>query len=288
MTRPFQNRLTAIRQRNRCTGAFTLTELTVAVGSAAMLAAVLLSLSFTTQESASRAECTGNLRQIGVGWNLYQGEFNQVMPCNWPGVTQNVGGTVANPWQTYLAFRISLGTTLETNSNPLNLAALFANRFIPNPKLFYCPSLARDAIQFSYDSYTGGSNRWPSASGSLPNPGYIRTGYNYYPQCRATNVYIGSGRWVPQAAVTPTKWTALDTKRSIATDVAYSIDTLAHRSSGAVTGLNALFPDGHVKFQNARSNPQDFNITLWGYNGDPSNIGNNPSNFRYVMSLWQP
>jgi hypothetical protein len=78
----------------------------------------------------------------------------------------------------------------------------------------------------------------------------------------------------------------IDPNKSIATDLVQSPDLLAHRASGTVAGLNALFPDGRVVFQNARSNPQAFDPALWGDTNNP--IGNNPGNFRYVMSFWQP
>lgn len=295
MKKSFQNQLTEARRWQGGAGAFTLTELLVIMGSLAMLAAVLLSVAFTTQERVLRAQCTDNLRQIGVGWNMYQQEFNQVMPCHWKGVTYGVGGTPANPWETHEVYRVISGTAqidsgydgLYLPDGPWNLAVLFATKLVPNPKLFYCPSLARLTIQGSYDYYASVSNIWPSVAGNPSAPGYIRVGYDYYPQLRATE-YAGGGFYRPKAAVTPTKWTALDSKKSIATDWVYSYDNVAHRSSGLVAGLNALFPDGHVTFQNARSNPQDFDSQQWGLSGAPNSIGNNPSYFRYVMSLWQP
>jgi prepilin-type processing-associated H-X9-DG protein len=268
--------------------AFTLTELLVVIGSLALLSAALLSVAFTTQERVLRAQCTDNLRQIGVGWNIYQQEFNQVMPCYWPGVTTNLTSGLANPWVTSEVYRIDSGNPLLIGGDqgPWNLGVLFASQLIPNPKLFYCPSLARLANIYTYDYYATGINGWPSAPAGTSAP-YIRTGYNYYPQLRATE-YAGGGQYRPKAAVTPTKWTALDTRKSIVTDLVYSYDTLAHRASGSVAGLNALFPDGHVTFQNARSNPQDFDPLQWGQAGAQSSIGQNPNYFRYVMSLWQP
>jgi prepilin-type processing-associated H-X9-DG protein len=265
-----------------------LTELLVVLGSCALLAAISLSMAFTTEERVLRAECTDNLRQIGVGWNIYQQEFNQVMPCYWPGVTTNIGGTTANPWETYLAYRITSGSIGAGSQGPWNLGVLFANNMVPSPKIFYCPSLAQLSSTYSYDSYATPTNSWPAVLGGSGGPGYIRTGYNYYPQLRGAGVYIGGGRFVPKAAVTPTSWTALDTKKSIVTDLVYSYDIIAHRASGSVAGLNALFPDGHVTFQNARSNPQDFDPLQWGQAGAANSIGQSPNYFRYVMSLWQP
>jgi hypothetical protein len=49
-----------------------------------------------------------------------------------------------------------------------------------------------------------------------------------------------------------------------------------------------MFGDTHVAFQNARANPTAFDPTLWKTSADADYIGNNPSNFRYVMSLWRP
>lgn len=296
MRTPFINHLTANGQRESRTDAFTMTELLVVTGSLVMLATVLLSVAFTTQERVLRAQCTDNLRQIGVGWNIYQQEYSQVMPCHWRGVTYNTKGGTALPWETYEVYRTIPGTELlETGydgggipDGPWNLAVLYATGLVPTPKIFYCPSLARLTIQGSYDYYAAVSNIWPSVSGDpATGPGYIRTGYNYYPQCRST-MYLGSGRYAPKAAVTPTKWTALDTRKSIVTDWVNSYDTLAHRSAGVVAGLNALFPDGHVAFQNARTNPQDFDSQQWGLRGAQNSIGNNPTYFRYIMSLWQP
>ena len=297
MKRFFTDQMIARRRRQIGAGAFTLTELLVVAGSVAMLMVALLSVSFTTEERVLRAQCTDNLRQIGVGWNIYQQEFNQVMPCHWKGVTYAVGGAPANPWETHEVGRVIAGTDqfstgydgYNTPNGPWNLAVLFATRLVPSPKIFYCPSLARIDVQGSYDFYAAVAGIWPSVSGNpISNPGYIRVGYDYYPQLRGSNIYIGVGRFVPQAAITPTKWTALDTKRSILTDWVYGYDTLAHRSSDLVAGLNALFPDGHVTFQNARSNPQNFDPLQWGRAGAQTSIGNNPNYFRYIMSLWQP
>jgi hypothetical protein len=80
----------------------------------------------------------------------------------------------------------------------------------------------------------------------------------------------------------------IDPNKSIATDIVADIEDWSHRASGSVAGLNALFPDGRVVFQNARSNPQAFDPALWKPSTDTTYIGNNAGNFRYVMSLWQP
>ena len=110
----------------------------------ALLAAVLLSVAFTTQERVLRAQCADNLRQIGVGWNMYQQEFNQVMPCHWQGVTYGVGGTPANPWETHEVYRVIPGTAqidsgydgLYLPDGPWNLARLIRDQTGSQSKAF--------------------------------------------------------------------------------------------------------------------------------------------------------
>ena len=291
------NQLATARQRQ--TGgaeAFTLTELLVVMGVIAMLAVVLLSAAFTTQERVLRAQCVSNLRQIATGWNLYQQDFNQVMPCHWPGFTDT--HSTSNPWRTYEAGRVTPGTlgwSADTDppnlDGPWNLGVLFATGLVPNPRVFYCPSTARIDSQRTYDYYAAVSNSWPSTSPSSTEV-IVRTGYNYYPQLRATEL-ISAGQRGPKPARTPAKWTDLDPKKSIATDLVLSSAYWSHKASGSVAGLNALFPDGRVVFQNARSNPQAFDHALWddpnGSTADGARyVGNDPFRFRVIMSLWQP
>ena len=295
MKKLFTNQLGAMRRRQIGTVcAFTLTELLAVIGTTAVLAAVLLSVSFTTRERVERAQCTDNLRQIAIGWNIYQQEFNQVMPCHWPGITSS--GPAAAPWRTYEIYHVVPGTGQITigdgadsptaPSGPWNLGSLFATKLVPNPRVFYCPSLARIDSLYSYDYYATISNSWPSTPVRTGDD-KIRTGYNYYPQLLGI-AQIGPSLFAPKAAVTPSKWTELDTKKSIVTDLVFSTQTIPHLASGSIAGLNALFPDSRVVFQNARSNPQAFNSQLWGSTGFPNSIGENGANFRYVMSLWRP
>jgi hypothetical protein len=179
------------------------------------------------------------------------------------------------------------------------LGLLFATKLVPNPRVFYCPAGVRTDSRSTYDYYAAVSNTWPSTplgSGDIE----IRTGYNYFPQGRKlTN--LGNGHLGPVVSsgtcpgnnCTPLQQNDIDPNKSIATDLVQYSAYLSHRASGSVAGLNALFPDGRVVFQIARSNPQAFDPTLWDPSGvnnptETDYIGNNAVNFRYVMSLWQP
>ncbi|MGA2786045.1 MAG: type II secretion system protein [Verrucomicrobiota bacterium] len=295
MKKSFLNQMAAARRwQTGDSRAFTFTELLVVLAVVAMLATVLLSASFTTKERALQAECVGNLRQIATGWNMYQQDFNQMMPCHWPGFASS--GSTSNPWRTYEAGRVMPGTigweTVVEVQGPWNLGLLFATGVVPNPRVFYCPSVASRYSSYSYDYYATVSNTWPSISISSGDD-KIRVGYNYLPQGRK-QVRIDASHVGPAIAngtcpgCTPLQLNDIDPNKSIATDTVISIDILSHRASGSVAGLNALFPDGRVVFQNARSNPQAFDPNLWKTSSDFDLINNNPVAFRIVMSLWQP
>ncbi len=294
-------KLTATRRRQSgSTRAFTLTELLVVMGVGAMLAAVLLSASFTTRERVLRAECVSNLRQIGVGMNLYCAEANGYVPiCGW---AQN-----QNSWQTYEACRFDSAGSTNLTRGFESLGLLFRTKAVVDPKTFYCPGTARINSDFSYDLYATAPSGWPSIPvGYTGNP-YLRMGYNYYPQLRATErinsptygsftlpkltyslVQLEFG--TPLSLPSPSKLTEVNPQKSITTDLVNNTNLLSHRASGSVAGLNALFPDGRVVFQNARTDSRTGINSPWYYWFWASEYGpgNDPSAFRIIMNYWKP
>ena len=60
------------RERN-----FTLTELLVVIGIIGLLASMLLPVLGKARNSAYNVQCTNNLRQIGLGFEMYRGDYNQ-------------------------------------------------------------------------------------------------------------------------------------------------------------------------------------------------------------------
>jgi type II secretory pathway pseudopilin PulG len=283
-------------------GAFTLTELLVVVGIVAMLSAVLLSAAFTSKERVLRAHCVNNLRQIGVGMSVYATEANGYAPiCGWP--------QGQNPWQTYEACRVDPATGTNLIRGYESLGMLFQTKAVSGAKIFYCPSLSSISSNFNDNYYTTAPTGWPSTPAGSGDDN-VRTGYNYYPQLRVTervNTIHGifslprltytsvvlQGNGDPLSAlklVTPAKWTELDPKKSITTDMVNSTAQLSHRASGAVAGLNALFPDGHVVFQNARTDTRTTVNSPWYFVfwTEPEPGNSTPETFRIIMSEWQP
>lgn len=268
-------------------GAFTLIELLVVIAIIAILAALLLPALSAAKEHALRAACVSNLHQIGVGWTMYTSQFNELMDPHWGRLL--LSGSTANPWRTYEAYRVQPGTSQISNitgcnccaqAGPWNLGLLFAYKLCPDPKVFYCPSGKKTADIRTYEYYST-SFPWPSTPAGTGDD-KVRTGYNYYPQ--STRLVEVSGKRVPLPAI---KLAELDQKRSIFTDLVQNIEALPHRVKGAY-GLDAMFGDTHVTFQSSRTLPQAFDPAIWKRNTEQDYIGNNPGNFRYVMSLWRP
>ncbi len=262
--------------------AFTLIELLVVIAIIGILAALLLPALSRTKEKAYRVTCANNLHEIGIGWTVYNGDNNAMLPCHWP------IPVTANPWRTYEACRCVLGTntlTIGTGGDGAtnqdgywNLGLLWYTHCVQNPAAFYCPFQKKTpTLTVEYYQANGG---WPS----LPlnnSDSSVRTGYNYYPQSRDITT-IGGAHLGPAIC---RNISDLNQNLSIFTDLVQNTDSAPHMWSGAVLGINALFGDVHVKYQNANNNRVALDQSLWS---SPGPIGNTAQNFRYVMSLWQP
>jgi prepilin-type processing-associated H-X9-DG protein/prepilin-type N-terminal cleavage/methylation domain-containing protein len=101
-----------IRRRGRREGAFTLVELLVTIAIIAILAAVTMAAASRALQMAKTAKCSGNLRAIGIAFQTYLTDNNNVLPQRYY-AGQEVGYS---------------GILLPYVGN--------------NPQVFICPSLA--------------------------------------------------------------------------------------------------------------------------------------------------
>ena len=99
---------------------FTLIELMVVIVILLILAALLLSAISGARETAKKASCASNLKQIGLACHLYASDNNEVFPWS----VNGSGGSATSPGSSNESF------------------ALLYPRYVQSPALFICPSNA--------------------------------------------------------------------------------------------------------------------------------------------------
>ena len=109
--------------------AFTLIELLVVIAIIAILAAILFPVFAQAKESAKRAECLSNLRQIGFGLEMYLSDFDQRLPDRRDLKQSLPGGW--KPWNSW-----------PTSDPRAAWASIILDQYLNNSEIWKCPSVS--------------------------------------------------------------------------------------------------------------------------------------------------
>jgi hypothetical protein len=229
-----------------------------------------------------RASCANDEKQIGIACSIYASDYNDFLP------------TIAlrsadNFYNTAVACRLAGIPSSSINTGPFGLGQLYFYAGVANPQVFYCPSVLTG--EYAFTTYVGPGYPWPSTPVNYPyGPNaFIRCGYNYYPQPKTTqlvslasgNVPIASQTFTSQTFtppnppggtantdtyMTPVKISQVNLNKAMGVDSLRTWGDINHKYRGNPYGLNAVFPDGHVRFQAVSQMNQRNSFAPFDYN----------------------
>jgi len=161
--------------------AFTLIELLVVMAIIAILAALLMPALERARESARRAVCVGQMRQVAFATHLYaeahKGRTPVAQPYEWWPAR----------WNSYLGLEVIWWPDYYPDGCFFGPALLVHTDFLPAPEVLYCPSVRQR--EYAFDGYYG----WGEIGPAMPDGTRQAAGCNAY--ISSTYYYRCSRGW---------------------------------------------------------------------------------------------
>ncbi len=166
---------------------FTLVELLVVIGIIAVLISILLPTLTAARQSAVRAACLSNQRQLVLALQMYAAQSKKgSLPPQLLGVDDYQSNYCYHPAFTtgeYIGQRLSA-------DGYVGLGYLVRSKYIKEPRCFYCPGLDSipEAYFLRFDTY---QKQWQELLGPTgATTGAVYLGYNYRAHGQAVSPYI--------------------------------------------------------------------------------------------------
>jgi prepilin-type N-terminal cleavage/methylation domain-containing protein len=239
--------------------AFTLIELLAVIGIVSILVSMLLPALRGARESARAAVCSSNLRQMGLAWTMYAGDFkDRAMPLAYWESQDLINGQQLFWWGTY-----------GSRTTPPDVSAGFLTRYLDTPlaarSVLECPSQP-------WGTYSPQGPKQASGEGWFTST-YGYNGYYLSPaKTPGWGASIGFRSWMRLSDLdSPTTLnvfadTLLAYEKPVSTALldppflfsrnagweSNPYPTIAARHGNAKADAAALKADGHVRLRNAQ------------------------------------
>src|SRR5688572_16846529 len=223
---------------------FTLIELLVVIAIVAILAAILFPVFAQAREKAQQSACLSNMKQVGLGLQMYAQDYDEVMP---PGnVVPDFGAPNAPP--------NFLGSLIPYTRN----RAIFACPSVPIASATGLSAKDYDPTPFSASNYMGNGVILGRSLAAASNP--------------AESVYLQElGNKARYAYVRPYLPDARKGTYGAWHFVRDGIERYSNRHFG---GGNLVFADGHAKYKSVKNmRSRDFGLVPDdGIEADPNKL----------------